>query len=191
MLFFNTLFIAISLSIDSFSIALAIGAFFQTISNIQKFKLILNFASFHFVMLLLGWYFGNYILEYIEAFDHWIIFAFLGLVGIKMIIEAKNNNIDEIKETFFSLKNMLFLGLITSLDALAIGVTFALAKDSIWMPCITTSIVIAIMTFLGIISGKKLSENFPNKIRIVAGIVLILIGVSVVLDHLQIIQLAL
>lgn len=184
----NFFLIAIALGVDSFSISLAVGAFFQTITSKQKIKLIVNFMSFHFVMVLLGWFFGSNILEYIEAFDHWLIFTFLGFIGGKMIVEAvKNTNEEEIKEDFFSTINILFLGLITSLDALAIGFSFAIMKESVWLPNAIITFTVGMMALLGLSIGKKLGKKFPKRIRIFAGIVLILIGINVVLEHLEII----
>jgi len=183
----NIFFIAIALGVDSFSIALAVGAFFQTITSRQKIKLIANFISFHFVMLLIGWFFGSNILEYIESFANWLIFGFLGFIGTKMIIEAiKKTDEKEIKENFFSTINILFLGLITSLDALAIGFSFAIMQEPIWLPNIIIPFTVGIMALLGISLGRKLGEKFPNRIKIFAGIILILIGISVILEHLGI-----
>lgn len=184
----NIFFIALALGVDSFSISLAAGAFFQTISSLQKLKLITSFVTFHFVMILLGWFFGNNLLEFIGTFDHWIIFVFLAIIGGKMIFEAiKNDTDEEIKEDFFALINILFLGFITSLDALAIGFSFAFIKEPILLPNLIITATVGVMSFLGIALGKKLGEKFPNKIKFFAGSILIIIGIKVVLEHLSII----
>jgi putative Mn2+ efflux pump MntP len=106
-------------------------------------------------------------------------------VGGKLIYEAiKGEEELEIKEDFFKIKNILFLGFITSLDALAIGFSFALLNvespwfyKSILIPNIVISVVVAIMALVGVLAGGKLSEKFPDKMKIIAGIILILIGV--------------
>jgi putative Mn2+ efflux pump MntP len=180
----NILLIAISLSVDSFSIALAIGAFFSTITKKEATKLVLSFMLLHFIMLLLGWCVGENIVDYVDVFAHWLILGFLGFVGGKLIYEAiKGEEEIEIKSDFFGYKNILFLSFVTSLDALAIGFSFALLNISILLPNIIISVVVGIMTILGLLTGGKLSEKFPDRMKIVAGIVLILIGLYQLLEH--------
>jgi len=180
----NLLLIAISLGVDSFSIALVIGAYFSNITKNEIIKLILSFTLFHFFMLLIGWFFGNNIYQYVEVFAHWIIFGFLGFVGGKLIYEAiKCEEKLNFKNNFFKLKNLFFLSFITSLDALAIGFSFALFNISILIPNIVISIVVGIMTLIGVLVGGKLSKKFPNIMKIIAGIVLILIGLLKVLEY--------
>ena len=180
----NLLLIAVSLGVDSFSIALAIGGFFSTITKKEKAKLVLSFMLFHSLMLLIGWLLGNNIADYIEIFAHWIVFGFLGFIGGKLIYDAiKKEEELEIKTDFFKYKNISFLSFITSLDALAIGFTFALLNVSILLPNIVIAFVVGIMTLLGLFIGGKLSEKFPNRMKIIAGIVLILIGMWQLLEH--------
>ena len=180
----NLLLIAVSLGVDSFSIALSIGAFFSTITKKEIIKLTVSFMSAHFLMLLIGWFFGVYTADFIEMFAHWIILVFIGFVGVKLIYEAvKGNDELEIKLHFWRYRNILFLSFITSLDALAIGFSFALLNTFIIIPNIVITIVVGIMTLIGIFAGGKLSEKFPNKMKIIAGIILILIGIFQVLEH--------
>ncbi|MCL2040210.1 MAG: manganese efflux pump MntP family protein [Bacteroidetes bacterium] len=181
---FNVLLIAVSLSADSFAIALAIGSFFTTITKKEVAKLISAFMIAHFIMLLIGWYAGNIIVDYIDALSHWIILLFLGFVGIKLIYEAvKNKDELEIKKDFFRYRNILTLSLITSLDALAIGFSFALLHINILIPNVIISVVVGIMSLLGIFVGGKLSKMFSKIMKIIAGIILIIIGLLQLFEH--------
>jgi len=181
---YNILLIAISLGVDSFSISLAIGAFFASITKKEIAKLISSFMITHFIMLLVGWYAGNTIANYIDALSHWIIFAFLGFIGIKLIYEAiKNADELKIRTDFFRYRNMLFLSFITSLDALAVGFSFALLHIDILLPNILISSVVGIMALVGVFAGEKLSKRLPNRMKIIAGIILILIGILQLLEH--------
>jgi len=180
----NLLLIAVSLGVDSFSISLAISTFFSTITKKEMTKLILSFMSFHFLMLFLGWFFGTIIDTYIEVFAHWIIFSFLAFIGGKLIYDAiKNKDELEIKADFFKYKNIFLLSFITSLDALAIGFSFALLNVSIYIPNIVISVVVGLMTLIGLFAGKKLSNRFPYRMKIIAGIILVLIGIYQLLKH--------
>jgi len=180
----NLLLLAISLSVDSFSIALVIGAFFSTITKKEILKLVISFSIAHFLMLLIGWFGGNYIADYVEIFAHWIIFGFLVFIGGKFIYEAiKKRDELKIKADFFKYRNIFFLVFITSLDALAIGFSFALLNITILLPNIVIAVVVGIMSLLGLLTGGKLNKKLPNKIKFIAGIILILIGLRQLLKH--------
>jgi putative Mn2+ efflux pump MntP len=180
----NLLLLSISLSVDSFSIILAIGSFFSTDARKEISKIIFSFSLAHFLMLLIGWAVGSYIAVFVEVFASWIIFGFLGFIGGKLIFEAINHKDElEIKKGFFRVRNIIFLSLITSLDALAIGFSFALLNISILIPSIVISVVVGLFSLLGFFAGGKLSKKFPDKMKIIAGIVLILIGLRQLLEH--------
>ncbi|MDR0927624.1 MAG: manganese efflux pump MntP family protein [Ignavibacteria bacterium] len=183
----NSIILGLALSVDSFSIACAVGCFFSSIVLKEKLKLVISFMVFHFCMLLGGWLFGDYLIQYVEQFGHWISFALLAFIGIKMLKEATGDEDDEekesIKENFFGFRNLIFLAFATSIDALAIGFSFALSKTNIWLPNITITIIVGIITLLGLSIGKRLSQKFPERMEIIAGIVLILLGIGAVLEH--------
>lgn len=138
----------------------------------------------HFLMLLIGWYAGNNIVDYINTLSNWIIFIFLSFIGVKLIYEAiKKEDKLEINKDFFKYRNILSLSFITSLDALAIGFSFALLHINILLPNIIISFIVGIMSLLGIFIGGKLQERFPNKMKFIAGVILIIIGLLQLLGH--------
>lgn len=179
------LLLSVSLGVDSFSLSLAVGAFFPNSTSSQKFRLIFSFCFCHFVMLLLGWFLGASVVEYISSFDHWLIFGFLAFIGGKMLYEAISGDNDEdvLRKDFFTFRNTIMLGVFTGMDALAVGFSFALMSVNVWIPNIVITLVVGIMAFTGLLLGDKLGCKFPNVMKFVAGIVLIAIGVLTVLEH--------
>lgn len=185
---FDIFFIALALGVDAFSVAVVAGACFLSISLREKWSLILHFGFFQFIMTLIGFFLGDSISYYIKAFDHWLILLLLGLIGTKLIYdsftekeeEQKNN---KLQKDFFSEKNILLLSIATSIDALAIGISFSIIKQSVLFPSIIIGIIAAIMSFIGISLGRKIGSKTSKSMQVIAGIVLIVIGIKIFLEH--------
>lgn len=180
----NILLIATALGVDSFSIGMAAGACFQKILFKQKLKMTLSFGLVHIIMPIVGWLVGSGVADLIEQFDHWVILILLVFIGGKLIHSSlKGGNHEEAQADFFSKKNIMLLSIATSIDALAIGISFALLQQSIILPSLIIGLVVTIMTWVSITLGRQIGEKVPQKMQIIAGIVLILIGVRVFLEH--------
>jgi len=176
------LIIALGLSFDSFAVSVSCGIFIKKISFLQAFRIAFWLALFQGLMPLIGWVLGQPFKEALEEIDHWIAFILLAAIGGKMIYEAIFNKEQRIVANL-SLLVILGLALATSIDALAVGFSFALIKT----PVIIASLIIALVTGLasmaGMYFGKKIGFNKQRKIEILGGIVLILIGLKILIDH--------
>ena len=179
------LFIAVALGIDAFSVAIGIGA-----ANHQKqwwppaLRLSCAFGFFQFMMAVLGWLAGSTVVGIIEAFDHWVAFGLLVLIGGKMIWEGLEK--EETTKTKDQTKGfqLLLLSVATSIDSLAVGFSFSVLKNPIMFSAIIIGVVCFIMTAAGMIFGKALAKIFGKKVSIFGGLVLIVIGIKILIEHL-------
>lgn len=183
----SILLIAISLAMDAFAVSIAVSLNLKTVSKRQIFRLSFHTGFFQFMMPIIGWYFGYLFIQYIKAFDHWIAFILLSFIGIKMIYESFNED-DEI-----NVKNklsdptrgfsLIYLCVATSIDALAVGVSLAMLNVNIWYPSIIIGLVTSTLSFIGMKIGEKLGKSFGNFMEITGGIILILIGTKILIEH--------
>ena len=176
--------IAVGLGIDAFSVAIGIGATNNKKSWGPVLRLAVAFGLFQFVMPIAGWLAGLTVVEIISSFDHWIAFGLLALVGGKMIWEGFEKESDEEKEDQTRGWPLLLLSIATSIDALAVGFSFSILKNPIFLPAVIIGIVCFLMTVTGMIFGKALAKIFGKKVEIFGGLVLIAIGVKILIDHL-------
>jgi putative Mn2+ efflux pump MntP len=133
-------------------------------------------------MILLGWWAGSYIIDFIAAYDHWVAFGLLAFVGGKMIWESLHEKEERTDITRW--RYLFILAVATSIDALAVGLSFAVLHVNLAMASITIGTVAFIITFVGFIAGKKLGELVGKRAEIIGGIILIGIGLRILLDHL-------
>lgn len=180
-------FIAFALGIDAFAVSFSAGAFFVKATKRQRFRLSFHFGLFQFFMPIIGWFAGKEIVKYIEQFDHWVALLILSIIGIKMISDTIKNDNSKIKKDISKGWTLISLSIATSIDALAVGFSLGLVKSDIILPGIIIGIIAAIMSLIGIKMGETLSNVFGQKISIFGGIILILIGIDIVLQHLSII----
>ena len=184
--FITILLIAIALAVDAFAVALAAGVNLCQVSRRQTLRLALHFGLFQGGMNIIGWAGGLTVRSLIESFDHWIAFALLAVVGIRMIIEA----IKEKKEESQGIdptrgRMLLFLSIATSIDALAVGLSFAILKISVWLPALVIAVVAAILTVIGLKLGCLLgaSSRLGPRTEIGGGVVLLAIGIKILAEH--------
>lgn len=178
------IFLAIGLSFDSFAVSVCSGLNVPHIRFIQATKIAFSLAVFQALMPLVGWMIGNSIKDYIEPVDHWIAFGLLGLIGGKMIFESILGSEErEIKNPLLW-KVILMLSLATSIDALAVGFSFATLLDKIMVVVIIIGFVTFIASMLGILLGKKTGPRFNQYAEILGGLILIIIGTKILIEHL-------
>jgi putative Mn2+ efflux pump MntP len=177
-------FLAVSLSFDSFAVSVCSGLNLPHIRFFQAAKIAVFLAFFQACMPLIGWLLGNSMKTLIEPVDHWIAFGLLSLIGGKMIIESFiNSDSREIKNPLH-IRVILLLSLATSIDALAVGFSFATLIEKILLPVIIIGIVTFIASMLGILLGKKTGPTFNRYAEILGGLILIIIGSKILIEHI-------
>jgi manganese efflux pump family protein len=179
--FISLIFLAIGLAMDAFSVSITLGLSLKC--NI-KYALIISifFGCFQALMPVLGWFSGIQLQNIISALAPWIAFLLLFGIGVKMIYEAFHAD-EEICKVF-SLKELLVLSVATSIDAFAVGVTFAILNTPIITPIIIIGLITFILSFIGVYIGKNIGHLFENKIEILGGIILIAIGFKILLENI-------
>ena len=191
--FISIFMTGIGLSMDAFAVSLAKGICLKEDELKYSLRVSLFFGGFQALMPLLGWWVGRYFESYIKSFDHWIAFILLGIIGGKMLIEAikelnssKDGDIKaECERDEFSYKKLTVLAIATSIDALAVGVSFAFLSVSI-IPSITIiGITTFVLSFFAVFLGKKLGEYMQSYAEIIGGIILIAIGIKILFEHLM------
>jgi putative Mn2+ efflux pump MntP len=177
-------FLAIGLSFDSFAVSVCSGLNLPQIRFFQAAKIAIFLAMFQAVMPLVGWLVGNSMKSVIEPVDHWIAFGLLSMIGGKMIIESFiSSDAREIKNPL-QLRVILMLSLATSIDALAVGFSFATLLDQIVVAVIIIGVVTFIASMLGILLGKKIGPKTNRIAEFLGGLILISIGAKILIEHL-------
>lgn len=178
--------IAVGLAMDAFAVSLTTGIILKKNKDILKNSLIIAayFGFFQALMPLIGWFVGLQFKEYIEKLDHWIAFILLSFIGIKMIYGAIKKKCDQ-EEAIDPLnkKTLLFLAIATSIDALIIGLSFALLEVSIISATLIIGIITFIICFIGVYLGKRFGQIFKGKAELIGGAILIFIGFRILLEH--------
>lgn len=183
MSFVTVLAIAVGLGIDAFSVAIGIGAASSRKTWGPVVRLASAFGLFQFGMAVLGWLAGLTLVAIISAFDHWVAFALLVLVGFKMIREGFEDEAKSEKSDQTRGWPLLVLSVATSIDSLAVGFSFSILKNEILRPAVIIGIVCFLMTGIGMLFGKVLAKIFGRKVEIFGGLVLIAIGIKILVDH--------
>ncbi len=180
------LLIAVGLSMDAFAVAVSKGLCAKECGSRHAVIVGAYFGIFQAVMPLLGYFFGEQFEDRISAFDHWIVFGLLAIIGINMIRESFSK--EEKSNSSFGFKSMIVMALATSIDALAVGVTFALLPQA--MHILIAVLIIGVTTFLlsffGVKLGAAIGPRLKKGAEIAGGVILILIGLKVLLEHLGI-----
>ena len=179
-------FIAVSLAMDAFAVSVSNGLMLPKIQIKHAIIFGLFFGVFQFIMPLIGWACGSRFSQYIVNVDHWVAFVLLSLIGGKMVYETfkddENNVRDE--KNIMSFSNLTILAIATSIDALAVGVTFALVKVNVLSASVIIGIVAFILSFVGVMLGKKIGSVFQTYAERIGGLVLIGIGIKILIEHL-------
>lgn len=177
--------IAVALAMDAFAVAVASGIMLQTVTARQTFRLAWHFGLFQAMMPVIGWFLGLSVRSYIEAYDHWIAFALLGYIGVKMIREAFEKNSGDKRKDPTRGMTMVMLSVATSIDALAVGLSLSMLGLSIWFPALVIGIVALLFTGVGLHLGRTASQakRVGKFAELLGGAVLIAIGAKILWEH--------
>jgi putative Mn2+ efflux pump MntP len=177
------IFVAFGLAMDAFAVSIISGVMIRDLRIDHALRIALFFGSFQAVMPIMGWLGGLSLRNFISGFDHWIAFGLLSFIGCKMIYEAITMKSDEKRTDPLNFSVLLMLSVATSIDALAVGVSFAFLRISVASPVIVIGIVTFFMSFLGVFIGDKFGHFFEKRIEIVGGLILIGIGIKILVEQ--------
>lgn len=176
--------IGISLAMDAFAVSVTNGMAMKKVKVKEALRIAICFGIFQGIMPFLGWLIGTSFKDYITTIDHWIAFILLGVLGGKMIYESlKGDEEDEVKE--LTLKVLILLAIATSIDALAVGITFAFLQVAVLEACILIACITFFICFAGVFLGNLCGGLFKNKAEIFGGAILIIIGFKILAEHMQ------
>ena len=177
----DILVIGVGLSMDAFAVSVCKGLAMKKMDIKKALVCSLYFGVFQALMPLIGFLLGSGFKNVVSSIDHWIAFVLLGIIGINMIKEAKS--CDVVNDSM-DVKTMLTLAVATSIDALAIGVTFAFLKVSIIPAVSIIGLITFVCCFIGVKLGSVIGEKLKSKAEIMGGVMLILIGTKILIEHL-------
>lgn len=180
------LLISIGLAMDAFAVSVCKGLAMKKMSWKKAIIIGLYFGIFQAVMPVIGYFLGTTFERFITNVDHWVAFILLVGIGINMVKEAFNKE-SENRNDNVDVKTMLVLSIATSIDALAIGITFACLKIHIVMPVITIGLITFIISVIGVKIGNRFGDKYEKNAEIMGGVILILLGIKTLLEHLGII----
>ena len=180
--YIELLAIAVGLSMDAFAVAVSKGLSIRKLKFRYMVMTGLFFGGFQALMPLIGFFLGTQFENYLTSVDHWIIFALLSLIGVNMILESRNK--DDKTDDSMNLKNMTILSLATSIDALAVGVTFAFLEADIFAAVSVIGIITFLLSMAGVGIGHAFGARLKSKAEAAGGVILILIGAHILLEHL-------
>lgn len=178
--------IAAGLAMDAFAVAIATSVRLYPVTRRQVFRYSFHFGLFQAGMPVLGWLAGSTVAALVQAWDHWLAMALLGYVGGKMLKEAFAHDDDGGKPTRDPTRgwSLVITSVATSIDAFAVGLSFAWLQVSVWYPAAVIGGITALLTLLGMQVGARLGRRFGRAMEVVGGLVLIAIGVRIVVEHL-------
>ncbi|MBW6511315.1 MAG: manganese efflux pump MntP family protein [Desulfuromonadaceae bacterium] len=177
--------IAVALAMDAFAVALGVGLILPQLTGRHHFRLGFHFGLFQALMPIIGWAAGLTVKDIIAAYDHWIAFGLLTLIGVRMIREALTADAEEVDPRDPTRgMSLVMLSVATSIDALAVGLSLALIGVSIWFPAFVIGITAGGLTVIGLLLGRRIGGKFGKPVEIGGGILLCLIGIKILGEHL-------
>lgn len=182
---FSLFVLAVGLSMDAFAVSVCKGLAMKKITVKNAGIVGLWFGGFQGLMPLIGYILGSQFEQYITAFDHWIAFILLGIIGYTMIKEALSQEEEEADDSL-DFKTMLLLAVATSIDALAVGITFAFLQVDIVPAVSFIGIITFTLSAIGVKVGNIFGTKYKSKAELAGGIILLLIGAKILLEHLGI-----
>lgn len=180
--------IAVGLSMDAFAVSVCKGLSVQKMKASHGLICGLYFGGFQALMPSIGYFLGSQFESMITQIDHWIAFVLLGIIGINMIREARENEEEESLDNSFGIRAMLPLAVATSIDALAVGVTFAFLRVDIVWAVIFIGAVTFTLSAIGVKAGNVFGMRYKSKAELVGGVILVLMGTKILLEHLGILN---
>lgn len=183
--------IAVSLSMDAMAISLCKGLNMKKLCLKQAGIIALFFGGFQALMPLIGYFCGKFFEQYINKYDHWVAFVLLSVIGAKMIVDVIKGDDEEpcgcCGSQKTDIKEIFVLAIATSIDALAVGITFAFVKVNIFAAVSLIGVITFILSLFGVVIGHKFGAKYKDKAALCGGIVLVLIGIKILLEGLGII----
>jgi putative Mn2+ efflux pump MntP len=194
----SIILIGLSLSLDAFAVSVSGGISNRDLKLFHILRGSLFFGVFQFIMPVIGWYLGKTFVTYIGAFDHWIAFVLLAFIGGRMFVgalprknrEAAAGSSTEKSIDVQNIGNLAILALATSIDALAVGLSFSMVNQDIWIPALIIGCITFAVCLFGFEFGKKIGLVFETTFslnagsQIVGGLILIGIGIKILLEHI-------
>jgi putative Mn2+ efflux pump MntP len=185
MSFLELLLISIGLAMDAFAVSVCKGLSMPKLNYKKAIIIALFFGGFQALMPFIGYHLGLSFSDKIEAIDHWVVFILLGAIGLNMIKEALSHDEEEAScDDTLRLMDLTMLAIATSIDALAIGISFAFLNVSILPSIALIGIVTFVLCLVGVKVGNVFGEKYSSKAELAGGIILMLIGIKVLIEHL-------
>lgn len=182
--FITIVAVAIGLSFDSFAVSLSYGVIQSKIKFWQAVRIAIVLAIFQAGLLVTGYFLGSFISDIVKAADHWVALFLLSFLGIKMIIEGMKRKEEKDIRDYTNILNLLSVAVGTSIDAFAVGISFALLSIRIWFSGIIIGTVTFLASMIAIRIGKSAGSRLGNKVEIIGGLILIAIGIKIFLEHM-------
>ena len=182
---FEIIVIAIGLAMDAFAVSVCKGLSMKKIDWKKAIIIAVYFGAFQALMPVLGYFLGSSFSAFVQKVDHWIAFILLSIIGVNMIKESTDDEVEKRNDNV-DFKTMVVLAIATSIDALAVGVTFAFFEVNILLAISIIGMITFILSILGVIIGNKFGDKFQNRAELAGGIILIIIGLKILLEHLGI-----
>ena len=177
--------IAVGLAMDALAVSIAGSIALKCVSGRQVFRFAFHFGLFQAMMPVFGWLAGRSVAGLIQAWDHWVAFALLLVIGGKAVIEALKggDGLDAQRDPTRGV-SLVMLSVATSIDALAVGLSFAMLGVSVWYPALVIGVVTAGLSAAGMLLGCRLGSRFGRSAGLIGGLVLVGIGVKILIEHL-------
>ena len=185
MSFWEIFLLAVGVSMDAFAVSIGKGLSAKRVSWREALTVGLWFGGFQALMPVIGYYLGISFADLVTKIDHWIAFGLLLLIGGNMIREALQGGDDKPADASFGFKTMLLLAIATSIDALALGISFAFLGTNLWRAILVIGLTTFAFSAVGLLIGKKVGTRFHAGAEILGGVILILIGVKILIEHLS------
>jgi len=176
--------IAVGLSMDAFAVSVCKGLSVPKLKLSHALTCGVYFGGFQGLMPLIGYLLGSQFEEAIVSIDHWVAFVLLGLIGLNMIKESREEECDDCMDCSFGVRAMIPLAVATSIDALAIGVTFAFLRVDIFWAVTFIGVITFILSSIGVKVGNVFGSKYKSKAEFAGGLILILMGTKILLEHL-------
>ena len=180
--------VAVGLSMDAFAVAVCQGLCMPKLNLRYAAVIALFFGGFQALMPYAGWLLGAQFAGYIQHLDHWLAFLLLAFIGGKMVFDALKQEDGDKDDSPFSVREIFLLAIATSIDALAVGITFAFLQTNIWVSIGIIGCTTFLLSAVGVFIGHKFGAKHKNKAELAGGIILILIGLKILLEHLGVIS---
>ena len=185
--FLELLFLAVGLSMDAFAVSICKGLSMKKAGLREGAVCGAWFGGFQALMPVIGFFLGTLFADAIEKFDHWVAFGLLAIIGINMLKEALSKCDCEEHDADLSVKTMFLMAIATSIDALAVGISLAMAGNvNIWVAVALIGAVTFVMCAVGVKIGNVFGSRFEKKAQVAGGVILILLGIKILLEHLEV-----